>query len=101
MAACPHCARPMPTGSLFCYADGRAVGDGDTDAFRRFRAPLILPSGRPCGSFEELVKALLDDWDMGRQLLRDGDLERFFSGMGRTDLAREARDAAAFPDSDV
>ncbi len=101
MAECPHCGRPVPEGALFCYADGRAVGDGDNNAFRRFRAPLILPSGRPCGSFDELVKALLDDWAMGRRMLRDGDLEAFMSAIGRTDLAREAREAAGHPDADV
>jgi hypothetical protein len=91
----------MPQGALFCHADGRAVGEGDNNAFRQFPAPFVLPAGKACGSFDELVAALLDDWDEGRSLLRDGTLEAFFAALGRTDLAREAREAAGHPLADV
>ncbi|MGL4555437.1 MAG: hypothetical protein ACRC33_30075, partial [Gemmataceae bacterium] len=102
MAPCPHCGRTSPPRAAFCHFDGRAL-TADSEAARRVRfpAPLVLPSGRVCHTFDDIVPACLDGWADAVRMLRGGTFERFFAGLGRTDLVRLADDAARFPDPDL
>jgi hypothetical protein len=101
---CPKCRRANPPEALYCYEDGFALGGrtgGPVDpASRPFPHPFVFPSGRACRNFNELALACFQEWALGVELLRQGDLASFLSGLGRADLARAAREAAAFPDKD-
>lgn len=61
----------------------------------------VLPSGRRCHSFDELVAACSDDWSAARQLLKSGGFKQFFASIGRMDLAVAADKAAARDDLDL
>jgi hypothetical protein len=65
-----------------------------------FHSPLVFPSGRQCHDFEQLARACNDCWDEAKVMLREGFLGSFLGGVGRTDLALVAREAARFPDAD-
>src|SRR4051794_21287518 len=102
---CRRCARVNPAGARFCYHDGLPLdgqGSGGPIAVgaQPFLAPFVFPSGRTCRSFDELVIACEEDWDGGREVLKQGYLQGFFGGLGRADLARTARLAAQEPDLD-
>jgi hypothetical protein len=100
--ACPRCQRVNPTEARFCYYDGvelrAAVAASRELSFNR---EFLFPSGRRCKTYDEFVRTCSVEWDTARRLLRQGDLERFFAGMGRMDLAMAARNAAASSDADL
>ncbi len=103
---CRHCSRHNPPQALFCWFDGVALETGrPADVVlpagaRPFPLPFIFPSGRTCRNFDELVLACEALWNDTQELLRGGDLAAFLSGLGRTDLAQVARQAARHPDRD-
>ncbi len=66
-----------------------------------FGSAFVFPSGRFCRTFDELVLACEAHWEEARDLLREGLLESFLSGLGRTDLSWAARRAAANADLDL
>jgi hypothetical protein len=90
---------------MYCHADGTALKNGQTVqpgsvARQDFPFPFVFPSGRTCRSFDELALACLDEWEVACSLLRHGDLTSFLGGLGRSDLAAAAREAARAPDAD-
>ncbi len=104
---CPLCSRVNPDEALYCCHDGAALG-GDSRAggpiavgMQPFPSPFVFPSGRFCRTFDELVLACEANWDEARELLRDGLLEGFLSGVGRSDLAWAARRCAEAADLDL
>jgi hypothetical protein len=102
---CTKCSRANPAEAVYCYFDGFVLGghrNGGPVAVgtKLFRSPLVFPSGRSCRSFNELALACQEDWVAARDLLTQGYLENFFSGLGRLDLALAAKEAARFPDRD-
>src|SRR5260370_24426232 len=60
----------------------------------------VFASGKACRNFNELAVACQDHWSAARDVLRQGFLGSFFGGLGRSDLAMAAKQAAAFPDAD-
>jgi hypothetical protein len=101
---CPKCRRANPADALYCYEDGFALGGrtgGPLDpGAQPFPHPFVFPSGRSCRNFNELALACFQEWALGVELLKHGDLANFLAGLGRADLARSAREAATFPDKD-
>jgi hypothetical protein len=103
---CRTCQRVNPADAAYCYHDGTPLDGGAAAAHPRaaggqaFGHPLYLPSGRWCRTFDELALALQDDWKGALELLKQGYLEGFLSGVGRADLAQAARAAGKFPDPD-
>src|SRR5262249_5930578 len=80
--------------AAFCHYDGGLLrqGAGAIPAGQLLQA-FTFPSGRRCGTFDELVQGCYYEWEDARQLLQDGTFGSFLAGIGRADLARSARDA--------
>jgi hypothetical protein len=102
---CSKCSRINPPDALYCYFDGNVLGGarngGPVDvAHQPFLSPLVFPSGRSCRNFDELAVACQEEWQAAREMLEQGFLESFLGGLGRSDLATAAREAAHFPDHD-
>src|SRR5579884_878154 len=102
---CSKCSRLNPPDAVYCYYDGHVLGGsrngGPVDvAHKPFLTPFVFPSGRSCRNFDELAVACQDEWQAARELLEKGFLESFLGGLGRSDLATAAREAAHFPDHD-
>ena len=98
---CPRCQRANPEGSGFCYFDGVALQVGVDGAASRLIQEFTFPSGRRCRSFEELAQVCLDEWPAARDLLRQGAFHKYFSGIGRHDLARAAQEALTQTNTDI
>jgi len=102
---CRVCRRMNPPEAQYCYHDGVALdaahARGPVAAGAQlFPTPFVLPSGRSCRSFDELVLACETDWDAAKSVLQQGFLEGFLGGLGRVDLAVAARQSAGAPDLD-
>ncbi len=104
---CKRCRRANPTEAAFCYHDGTHLeehGDGVPIAAaldiggRKFAAPFLLPSGRECNNFNELVVACRQEPEGALAALKQGSLEAFLGTQGRADLALAAHAAAAATD---
>jgi hypothetical protein len=103
---CKKCSRANPTEAIYCYFDGFVLGGHEAQAAggpvavgaQLFQSPFVFPTGRTCRNFDELAIACQENWSTACGLLRDGYLEKFFSGLGRVDLAIAAAEAARFPD---
>jgi hypothetical protein len=104
---CSKCSRVNPAEAVYCYFDGFVLSSGSRDGgpvavgAQTFAHPFVFPGGRQCRSFDELAIACQEEWVAARDLLRQGYLENFFSGLGRVDLALAAQEAAKFPDADL
>ncbi len=104
---CKKCSRANPAEAVYCYFDGFVLvgqsrnGGPVAVGAQAFAHPFVFPCGRQCRSFNELAIACQEEWASARDLLRQGYLENFFSGLGRVDLALAAREAAKFPDADL
>jgi hypothetical protein len=104
---CKKCSRANPAEAVYCYYDGFVLvghsrnGGPVAVGSVAFAHPFVFPSGRQCRSFDELAIAFQEEWSAARDLLRQGYLENFFSGLGRVDLALAAKEAAKFPDADL
>ncbi len=101
--ACPHCARVNSSDARFCYFDGASllVNAGPVETARRtFLAPFVFPTGVTCVNYDEFAHGCQAHWDTAVDLLHQGTLQTFFSGLGRLDLAQAAQEAANFPDRD-
>ncbi|MCI0681768.1 MAG: zinc ribbon domain-containing protein [Gemmataceae bacterium] len=98
---CPRCQRANPDGSQYCYFDGAALHVGMDGAASRLGQEFAFPSGRRCRSFEELAQGCVDEWTAARDLLRQGTFQKYFSGIGRHDLARAAQDALGQSNLDI
>jgi hypothetical protein len=103
---CTKCSRVNPDGAAYCFHDGAQLAGHSRNGgpvavgSRPFRSPFVFPSGRQCRTFDELALACHESWSAARDLLREGFLENFLSGLGRADLAQSANEAAHFPDQD-
>src|SRR5262245_3973943 len=104
---CSKCSRINPPEAAYCYYDGNTlpghgrngggpVAMGTQPSLNSF----VSPAGRQCRNFDELSMACQEEWDAARNLLQQGYLESFLGGLGRSDLAMAAREAAHFPDRD-
>jgi hypothetical protein len=65
-----------------------------------FPNQFVFPSGKVCCNFDQLALACHENWKETQELLQQGFLETFLGGLGRTDLALAAREAARNPDRD-
>ena len=65
-----------------------------------FPHPFVFPNGTACRNFDQLALACHNEWATAVELLRTGDLANFLAGLGRSDLARAAREAARQDDKD-
>jgi hypothetical protein len=103
---CGKCSRINPADAAYCYYDGNVLAgharNGAPVAMgtQPFLNPFVFPSGRQCRNFDELAVACQEEWGAARDLLQQGYLESFLGGLGRSDLAMAAREAAHFPDRD-
>lgn len=99
---CSRCSRVNPADAQYCYFDGsvldghRASGPLNMGS-QPFPTELRFPSGRACRNFDQLALACQQEGLAALEMLQQGDLANFLSGMGRPDLARVARDAAKAP----
>jgi hypothetical protein len=104
---CKKCSRANPAEAVYCYYDGFVLvgqsrnGGPVAVGAVAFAHPFVFPGGRQCRSFDDLAVAFQEEWSAARDLLRQGYLENFFSGLGRVDLALAAKEAAKFPDADL
>jgi hypothetical protein len=103
---CHTCSRVNPDEARYCYQDGSPLGNGTRNggpvavSAQPFLSPFVFPSGRSCRSFDELVLACDAEWDEAKNVIKEGYLEGFLGGLGRTDLAQAARQAKRAPDLD-
>jgi hypothetical protein len=103
--SCGRCGRINPDDAIYCYQDGGVLARHRPNqplhtSLRPFPHPLPFPSGQPCLNFEQLLRCCQEDWTTAVRLLREGELERFFTTLARFDLAAAARTAAAATDPD-
>jgi hypothetical protein len=103
---CGKCAFANPPDAAYCYNDGAlleghtAQGGALARGSQPFPSQFVFPSGQACGTFDQLAVACQDHWQEAADLLREGYLASFLSGLGRADLAAAAEEAARFPDAD-
>ncbi len=102
---CPACARPNPGDARYCYHDGIGLSglqvDGPVNlAQTPFPMPFYFPTGDACRNFDQLALTCQARWAETWELLQKSMLEGFLAQMGRHDLARAAREAAAQLDPD-
>jgi hypothetical protein len=103
---CSKCSRANPPDAIYCYYDGFVLAGHSRNGgpvavgSQPFARPFVFPTGRHCRNFNELALACVEDWDGARDLLRQGYLENFLSGLGRIDLVHAAKEAAKYPDHD-
>src|SRR5258707_9928963 len=103
---CSRCARVNPAEAVYCYFDGNTL-DGHAriagqlpPGMQPFPTALVYATGQSCRNFNELARAAQSHWEVMSQMLREGVLENFLSGLGRLDLAAAAQEAARVPDPD-
>jgi len=88
--------------AVFCHHDGTELrsgqpGGGGTKLLKEF----AFPSGKRCTTFDDLAQACQDDWTGARDLLRKGTFVKFFSSVGRMDLARVAQESMGQANPDI
>ena len=98
---CPRCHRPNPDSAAFCHFDGMELRAGQSAGGHRLTQEFVFPSGRRCHTFDELAQACQDDWSGARELLRQGAFVRYFSAVGRMDLARAAQESMGQANPDI
>ena len=102
---CPHCSRTNPADAGFCYFDGNSLSgnlqSGPVQAGTlMFAHPFVFPNGEACRNFNQFVIGCQNNWVQAREFFQQGILERFLQGMGRLDLAQNAKQAAQALDAD-
>src|SRR5437660_7081631 len=103
---CSKCSRVNPDEAGYCYYDGSALDGQSADGgpihtgSQPFPHQFVFPSGKVCNNFDQLALACHENWKETQELLQQGFLETFLGGLGRTDLALAAREAARNPDRD-
>src|SRR5205823_3085461 len=93
---CPRCQRVNPAEAVYCYFDGmvlRAHAGGPLPVPGQLPHEFTFPSGRRCRTLDDFVQGCQYEWEDARELLRRGDFARFFTSIGRMDLAQAAREA--------
>jgi hypothetical protein len=105
MHVCPRCRRSNPLEAVYCYFDGAelrpAHGLGETQRQTRLPHEFVFPSGRRCQTYDELVQGCQGEWNVARDLLKQGIFRQFLSSVGRMDLAQSAQVAKSQTDLDV
>jgi hypothetical protein len=105
MLVCPRCQRANPPEAAFCHFDGAELRPvpGRDDAQRQSRLPheFVFPSGRRCRTYDDLVQGCQAEWEVARDLLRQGAFRQFLAGAGRMDLARAAQEPNGQADADI
>jgi hypothetical protein len=103
-AFCPHCSRANTPEARYCHFDGvplSGASRGPLDlAHQPFASPFVFRTGLNCRNFEEFAQGCQQNWNETKELLVQGHLRAFFTGMGRNDLAHAADVAAQSPDRD-
>jgi hypothetical protein len=102
---CRRCQRLNPAEAHYCHHDGYPLDSTKklgpvAVSVQPFHAPFVFPSGRTCRSFDELVIACEDNWEEAKTVVQRKYLQRFFSALGRLDLAEATRQAARSTDAD-
>lgn len=101
---CSRCSRANPPEALYCYHDGAALMSGAAPGgpvrigSQPFPQQFVFPNGRACRNFNQLALACQENWKESLEVLEKGYLASFLGGLGRSDLARAAHEAAHFPD---
>lgn len=103
---CPACSKVNPADAVYCYYDGRALGQGSQDGPLKlgtmpFPMPFSFSNGQGCSNFNQLALACDERWEEARSLLAEGIWPTFFAAIGRLDLMAAAKQAAKEPDQDV
>src|SRR5437879_1124950 len=102
---CPRCQRVNPGEAVFCHFDGAELRatPGRDEAQKRTRLPheFVFPTGRRCQTFDELARGCQEEWEVARNLLRQGVFQQFLTSAGRMDLAKTASEARAEADPDI
>ncbi|HEV3262953.1 MAG TPA: zinc ribbon domain-containing protein [Gemmataceae bacterium] len=105
MLPCPRCHRANPDEAAFCHFDGAELRSTATEADRatdgRLPREFVFPSGRCCRTYDDLVAACQDEWEVARVLLQEGNFAQFLAGAGRFDLVQAAQKAQAHADLDL
>ncbi len=107
MRICPRCQNTNPADAVFCFFDGinlnaapaTVAAPGKADV--RLPHDFVLPSGRRCKTFDDLVQACQEEWGTASELLQEGAFRQFLTGAGRLDLAKAADEAKGQPDADL
>src|SRR4051812_28234827 len=103
---CTKCSRSNPSEASYCHFDGSPLAGHGVNGgpirvgSQMFHSPFVFASGQVCRNFDQLALAFHADWSATLDMLQQGYLETFLSGLGRLDLALAAREAAKFPDRD-
>lgn len=99
---CPHCQKSNPEEATYCFFDGAMLkGSGAGASPNRLASPFVFPSGRSCGTFDELVQGCQEEWTAARDMLMQGHFQNFFSSAGRFDLVKSCQEAQAQADPDI
>jgi hypothetical protein len=99
---CPHCSRVNIGDARYCYYDGVSLSGaaGPAAASKSFLTPFVFPTGLRCNDYDEFASGCQRHWDLAVDMLHEGQVQSFFGGIGRMDLAQAAQEAAHFPDRD-
>ncbi len=102
---CSRCQRVNPDYALFCFYDGaelRPPADGILrPSAHQLPQEFVFPSGRHCGTFDQLAQGCQEEWQAAGELLRQGAFRQFFTSISRHDLARAAQEAMSQADPDI
>src|SRR5262249_12746569 len=101
---CPRCQRVNPAHAIYCYYDGmvlRPHAGGAPAVPGQMPQEFTFPSGRRCRTLDDFVQGCQYEWEDARELLRRGDIARFFTSIGRMDLAQAARESGQQTDPDI
>jgi hypothetical protein len=103
LLVCPRCQRANPGEARFCHFDGWELRIVNGIAMRggELGREFVFPSGVRCKTYDDLARGCMQDWNVARNLLKQGGLRQFMAGIGRMDLAVAAEKAAALSDLDL
>lgn len=98
---CPRCKHINPEYATYCHFDGVVLQAQQSVVAHRLPSDFVFPSGRRCGTFDELAQGCQEEWAPARDLLHRGVFAQFFRSCKRDDLVRAANDARANPNPDI
>src|SRR5262245_14739110 len=99
---CPRCQRLNPPQAVYCHFDGNLLRmDTAAPVPGQLAQDYVFPSKRRCRSLDDFVQGCQYEWEEARDLLKRGEFTRYFTSIGRNDLAKAAREAETLPDPDV
>src|SRR5262245_49605692 len=101
---CPRCRRVNPADAAYCHFDGMvlaAIPTAGIAAPGQLLQEFVFPSKRRCKTLDDFVQGCQYEWDDARDLLHKGHFTRYFTGIGRMDLARACQEAERQADPDI